>query len=90
MRPNPQETAIWSHLLKKSVWKTACFVQCRSTCFHLFLTNNLYSFQNTIAISTGSSDFHKIIMVLKSSFIMMKVTGIIRNSVQVCLEQDWL
>ena len=42
----------------------------RPTYTDLFLTNSPHSFQNTMAISTGLSDFHKmIITVLKSSFI---------------------
>ena len=45
----------------------------RPTCIDLFLTNSPQSFQNTITISTGLSDFHKmIITVLKSSFIKLK------------------
>ena len=49
----------------------------RPTCIDLFLTNSPHSFQNTIAISTGFSDFHKmIITVLKSSFIKLKAREI--------------
>ena len=45
----------------------------RPTCIDLFLTNSPHSFQNTMTISTGLSDFHKmIITVLKSSFIKLK------------------
>ena len=45
----------------------------RPTCIDLFLTNSQHSFQNTMTISTGLSDFHKmIITVLKSSFIKLK------------------
>ena len=37
---------------------------------NLFLTNKPYSFQNTMTISTGLSDFHKMILtVLKSTFV---------------------
>ena len=39
----------------------------------LFLTNSPHSFQNTVTISTGLSDFHKmIITVLKSAFVKLK------------------
>ena len=45
----------------------------RPTCIDLFLTNSPHSFQNTATISTGLSDFHKmIITLLKSSFIKLK------------------
>ena len=45
----------------------------RPTYIDLFLTNSPHSFQNTMKISTGWSDFHKIIItVLKSSFIKLK------------------
>ena len=46
----------------------------KPTCIDLFLTNSPHSFQNTLTISTGLSDFHKVIItVLKSSFIKLKV-----------------
>ena len=45
----------------------------RPTCIDLFLTNSPHSFQNTMTISKGLSDFHKmIITVLKSSFLKLK------------------
>ena len=45
----------------------------RPTCIDLFLTNSPHIFQNTMTISTGFPDFHKmIITVLKSSFIKLK------------------
>ena len=45
----------------------------RPTCINLFLTNSPHSFQNTMTISTGLPDFHKmIITVLKFSFIKLK------------------
>ena len=53
--------------------KTCCKNPDRPTCIDLFLTNSPHSFQNTMMISTGFSDFHKmIITVLKSSFIKLK------------------
>ena len=40
-----------------------------TNCIDLFLTNKVNSFQNSIALSTGFSDFHKLIVtVLKTSF----------------------
>ena len=45
----------------------------RPTCIDLFVTNSTHSFQNTVRISIGLSNFHKmIITVLKSSFIKLK------------------
>ena len=39
------------------------------SCIDLFTTNNPLSFQNTIAVSNGLSDFHKmVIAVIKMSF----------------------
>ena len=49
----------------------------RPTCIDLFLTNSPHSFQNTMTISKGLSDFHKmIITVLKSSSIKLKAREI--------------
>ena len=45
----------------------------RTTCIDLFLTDSPHSFQNTMTISTGLSDFYKIIIiVLKFSFAKLK------------------
>ena len=39
------------------------------SCIDLFIRNSPLSFQNTIAVSTGLSDFHKmVITVMKISF----------------------
>ena len=47
----------------------------------LFLTNCIRSFQNTMAISTGISDWHKmIITVLKTAFKKAKAKNIIYRS----------
>ena len=61
---------------EKTIMKNkTCFrIPNKLTCIDLFLTNSTNSFQNTMTISTGLSDFHKmIITVLKSSFIKLKV-----------------
>ena len=40
-----------------------------SGCIYLFVTNSTLNFQNTIAVSNGLSDFHKmVITVMKMSF----------------------
>ena len=39
------------------------------SCIDLFITNSLLSFQNTIAVSIGLSDFHKMVIIaIKMSF----------------------
>ena len=41
-----------------------------SKCYHLTLTNCKYNFQNTIALTTGFSDFHKMtVITLKTEYI---------------------
>ena len=65
----------WNNMKQKNIMKNkTCFENPdRPTCIDLFLTNSPHSFQNTITMSTGLSDFHKmIITVLKSSFIKLK------------------
>ena len=59
----------------KSIMKNkTCFKNPdRPTCIDLFSTNSSHSFQNTMTITIGLSDFHKmVITVLKSSFIKLK------------------
>ena len=55
---------------KNLVKDKTCFKNSNNpSCIDLFLTNKPKSFQNTTAISTGLSDFHKMtITVLKQSF----------------------
>ena len=55
-----------SNLVKEST----CFKNpANPSCIDLFLTNSSSSFQNTTSVSTGLSDFHKmIITVLKTTF----------------------
>ena len=56
--------------LKVSLKKN-CFKRISNpTCIDLFLTNNAFSFQSTKTVSTGLSDFHKlVILVLKTSIV---------------------
>ena len=39
-----------------------------SSCIDLFLTNGLRSFQNTVTIETGISDFHKMVIAVLKVF----------------------
>ena len=69
-----QETILNNFLelynLRNLVTDKTCFKSLRNpTCIDLFLTNCNKSFQHTQAISTGLSDFHKLILtVLKTTF----------------------
>ena len=65
---------IYQNHLKNIVKEHTCFKNLENpTCIDLFLTNFPNSFQNTMAVSTGQSDFHKMIVtVLKNSFTKLK------------------
>ena len=44
--------------------KNTCFKNALNpSCTDLFITNSLLSFQNTIAVSNGLSDFHKMVII---------------------------
>ena len=55
---------------KNMVKESTCFKNPENpSCIDLFITNSYRSFQNTTTISTGLSDFHKMIVtVLKTTF----------------------
>ena len=49
--------------LKNIVKEPTCFKSVTNpSCIDLILTNNSYCFENTIAVSTGLSDFHKMLL----------------------------
>ena len=55
---------LWSIFKEKACFKTMQNPGCKD----LLLTNNVYAFQQTIAIYTGISDFHKLVLtVLKAT-----------------------
>ena len=58
------------HSAKSLVKEPTCFMSLENpSCIDLLLTNSPQSFQNTTAVETGLSDFHKMaITVLKTSF----------------------
>ena len=68
--------------LKILVKDKTCFKSILNpTSIDLFLTNHTTSSQNTIAISTGNSDFHKtVVTVLKITFKNAKSTEIVYRS----------
>ena len=59
---------------KNLVKENTCFKSLENpTCIDLFVTNSYQSFQKTSAVSTGLSDFHKMIVtILKTTFPKVK------------------
>lgn len=55
---------------KSLIKENTCFKSIDNpSCIDLFLTNSPYNFQNTTAVATGLSDFHKmVITVMKTTF----------------------
>ena len=64
------EDFIFEHNLKNLVKEGTCFKSRENpSCIDLFLTNSPPSFQNTTTITTGLSDFHKMVVtVMKTAF----------------------
>ena len=67
--PCPSQS-LYEYNAKNIVKKITCFKNILNPgCIDLFPTNNPLSFQNTIAVTNGLSDFHKmVITVIKMSF----------------------
>ena len=65
---------ISEHNLKNIVKNPTCFKSLENpTCIDLFITNFSNSFQSTKTVSTGLSDFHKMVLtVLKNKFVKLK------------------
>ena len=56
--------------LKNLVREPTCFKSSNPRCIDLILTNRGRNFQQTTAVETGLSDFHKMVVtVLKASLI---------------------
>ena len=70
------DSFLYQHELKNLVKEKACFKNVSNpSCIDLLLTNSALSFQHTETVSTGLSDFHKLVLtVLKTTFL--------RNSLQ--------
>ena len=64
------EDFLFEHNVKNLVKEPTCFKNLiNPSCIDLFLTNSPLSFQSTTAITTGLSDFHKIVVtVMKTTF----------------------
>ena len=71
---NYLESFLYQHELKNLVKEKTCFKSISNpSCIDLFLTNNALSFQNTKTVSTGLSDFHKLVLtVLKTNIVKNK------------------
>ena len=54
--------------------KPTCFKNGdKPSCIHFFLTNNSHCFEDCLALETGQSDFHKLIVtVLKTNLKILK------------------
>ena len=64
------EDFLFEHSMKNMVKEDTCFKNPENpSCIDLFLTNTPLSFQNTTTLTTGLSDFHKMVVtVLKTTF----------------------
>ena len=64
------EDFLFERNLKNLVKEKTCFKSIENpSCIDLFLTNTCQSFQNTTAVATGLSDFHKMVVtVMKTTF----------------------
>ena len=76
---------------KNFVKEGTCFKNIDNpSCIDLFLINTWRSFQNTITVSTGLSDFHKmIITVLKTTFPKAKPTVITYRDYSKFVKEDF-
>ena len=72
------ESFLYQHELKSLVKESTCFKSIsNSSCIDLNLTNNALSFQSTKIVSTGLSEFHKLVLtVLKTSIVKNKLREI--------------
>ena len=63
-------TFLYEYNAKNIVKESTCVKnKLNPSCTDLFITNSPFSFQNTIAVTNGLSDFHKMVVtVMKMSF----------------------
>ena len=63
------EPCLSQFLYEYNAKESTCFKNVLNpSCIDLFITNSPLSFQNTIAVSNGLSDFHKMVTTVKMSF----------------------
>ena len=68
------EAFLYLHELKSLVKQKTCFKSISNrNCIDLLLTNKALSFQSTNTVSTGLSDFHRLVRTVSNSF------GIVKN-----------
>ena len=66
---------LYQHELKSLVKEKTCFKSISNpSCKDLFLTNNALSFQSTKTVSTGLSDFHKLVLTVSRTSIVKNKT----------------
>ena len=58
---------LYEYKAKNLVKQKTCFLLWNPSCIDLFLTNCHQSFQNTTTVSTGLSDFHKMVVTVKKT-----------------------
>ena len=70
---------LYEHNFKNMVKQKTCFKSIDNpSCIDLFITNSCQSFQNTAAISTGLSDFHKMIVTVMKTTVPKDTPKIIQ------------
>ena len=74
----PIDSFVYEHELHNLVKEKTCFKSVfNPSCIDLILTNNAMAFQNTTAVFTGLSDFHKLVLTaLKTSITKSKLQKI--------------
>ena len=74
------DSFLYEHELKNLVKEKTCFKNVsNASCIDLFLTNNALSFQHTEIVSTGLSDFHKLVLTVLKNYLEKQTKG---NSLQ--------
>ena len=62
------DSFLYQHKLKNLVKEKACFKNVSNpSCIDLLLTNSALSFQHTETVSTGLSDFHKLVLTVSKT-----------------------
>ena len=68
------ESFLYMHELCNLVKEKTCFKNMQNpSCIDLLLTNNVYAFQQTIAICTGLSDCHKLVSTLLKTTVRRRL-----------------
>ena len=83
---------LYQHELSSIVKESTCFKNVSNpSCIDLFLTNSVLSFQHTLTVSCGLSDFHKLVMtVLKTTFSKNKPREIVYRNYKYFNSQNFI